>query len=220
MDYQKIYNNLMSSRLLLKQIRYQDKKLGSYFEGHHILPKSKGGTGTSSRGLNNANIVLLTAREHFLAHWLLWRIHKDRSSALAFHKMSSINKNQSRIISSRGYEEARLAFSQTNKGNQYGKGIKKIISETQKINHSKLMKGRYIGENNPFYGKKHSEITIQKLKKPKSTEHIEKIRERMINTPKVICNYCNKEVDKLNATRWHFGNCKMVKNTLKNITSC
>jgi len=219
-DYQKIYNNLMSSRLLLKQIRYQDKKLGSYFEGHHILPKSKGGAGTSSRGLNNANIVLLTAREHFLAHWLLWRIHKDRFSALAFHKMSSINKNQSRIISSRGYEEARLAFSQTNKGNQYGKGIKKIISETQKINHSKLMKGRYIAENNPFYGKKHSEITIQKLKKPKSTEHIEKIRERMINTPKVICNYCNKEVDKLNATRWHFDNCKMVKNTLKNITNC
>jgi hypothetical protein len=210
MNYQKIYDDLMSSRLLLKKDRHHDKKEGAYFEGHHILPKAKGGTGTSSRGLNNDNIVLLTAREHFLAHWLLWRIHGDRSSALAFHKMMSNNKNQNRVISSRGYEEARIAFSKTNKGNQYGKGVIKIISEEQKKNQSNLMKGRYIGENNPFYGKRHSETTIEKLRRPKSSEHVEKIRQMMISRPKVTCHHCNKEVDKLNAIRWHFDNCKMA----------
>jgi hypothetical protein len=163
MNYQKIYDDLMSSRLLLKQKRHTDKKQGAYFEGHHIIPKAKGGTGTSSKGLIHPNIVLLTAREHFLAHWLLWRIHRDRPSALAFHKMMSTNKHQVRTKSSRGYEEARLAFSETNKGNQYGKGQVKIISEEQKKRQSYLMKGRYDGELNPFYGKKHTEETRKKL---------------------------------------------------------
>jgi hypothetical protein len=208
MNYQKIYDNLMSSRLLLKQQRYTNKKQGVYFEGHHIIPKAKGGEGTSSRGLNHSNIVLLTAREHFLAHWLLWRIYGDRASALAFHKMMSSNKNQDRIISSRGYEEARLAFSETNKGNQYGKGVKKIVSEEQKLHQSEVMKGRYNGSNNPFHGKQHTEQTLLKLRQPKSDSHREKIRTNMMSRPKVTCTNCFKEVDILNGKRWHFKNCK------------
>jgi hypothetical protein len=163
MDYQKQYDNLIKSRFILKDQRYQEKKEGIYYEGHHILPKAKGGGGTSSRGLKHHNIVLLTAREHFLAHWLLWRIHRDRSSALSFHKMLSTNKNQNRIISSRGYEEARLAFSETNKGNQYGKGKTRFVTEEEKQHHSNLMKGRYIGDKNPFYGKFHTLETKEKI---------------------------------------------------------
>jgi len=159
MNYQKVYNNLMSSRMYLKKTRHSARKNGEYFEGHHIIPKSKGGTGCSTRGLNNDNIVYLTAREHFLAHWLLWRIYRDRASALSFHKMMSTNKNQNRIVSSRGYQEARFAFSETNKGNQYGKGQKKIISEEQKKRLSELMKGKRTGIENSFFGKKHSEET-------------------------------------------------------------
>ena len=160
MDYIKHYNNLMSTRLLLKPERHKMRKNGEYFEGHHIIPKSKGGAGISSRGLNNDNIVYLTAREHFLAHWLLWRIHRDRSSALAFHKMLSCNKNQDRVMSSRAYSEARLAFSETNKGNQYGRLSKgKKMSEERKAEVSKFMKGRWSGENNPFFGMKHTDET-------------------------------------------------------------
>jgi hypothetical protein len=208
MDYKKIYDDLMQSRLSIKKERYVQKKQGVYFEGHHIIPKSKGGLGTSHNGVNHPNIVFLTAREHFLAHWLLWRIYRDRSSALAFHKMMSINASQDRVKSSKGYEEARSAFSETNKGNQYGKGQVKIISEEQKRRQSDLMRGRHSGENNPFYGKKHSIETIAKLRKPKSAEHINKIKQRMIGRIKIVCNHCNKEVDELNAKRWHLDNCK------------
>jgi len=163
MDYKKIYDDLMQSRLSIKKDRYAQKKQGAYFEGHHIIPKSKGGTGTSTRGLNHHNIVLLTAREHFLAHWLLWRIHRDRSSALAFHKMMSTNNHQNRTKSSRGYEEARLAFSETNKGNQYGKGKTRTRSDEEKRRQSEVMKGRYNGEANPFYGRVHSAETKKKI---------------------------------------------------------
>jgi hypothetical protein len=176
MDYAKHYNNLMSTRLLLKPERHKMRKSGQYFEGHHIIPKSKGGTGISSRGLNNDNIVYLTAREHFLAHWLLWRIHRDRSSALSFHKMLSCNKNQERIKSSRAYNEARLAFSETNKGNQYGRfGKGKKMSEERKAEVSKFMKGRWSGENNPFFGMKHTDETKKIL-----SEKRKMVREELV----------------------------------------
>ncbi len=163
MNYLNHYNNLMQTRLELKKYRHKLKKSGHYFEGHHIIPKYKGGTGVSSNGLNNNNIVYLTAREHFIAHWLLWLIHRDRQSALAFHKMLSSNKNQIRIKSSYGYEEARLAYRLTNIGNQYGKNKKRIFTQEQRKKHSEIMKGMWSGIKNPFYGKKHTIETRKKL---------------------------------------------------------
>jgi DNA-binding CsgD family transcriptional regulator len=154
----------MQTRLVLKTQRFIEKKNGNYFEGHHIIPKYLGGTGNSNRPLNNNNIVLLTPREHFIAHLLLWRENRDRQSALALHKMMSNNKNQNRT-SNRGYEEARLAFRITNIGNKYGQNQKgKKISQEQKDLQSQKMKGRYNGEKNPFYGKTHTEESKQKIK--------------------------------------------------------
>jgi len=175
MNYSKIYDDLMSSRILMKPQRIIDKRCGFYFEGHHIIPKWMGGTGNSSRPKNNPNIVLLTAREHFLAHWLLWRIHRNRPSSLAFHKMISCNKNQTRIISSRAYEEARESFRITNLGNKYGLGKTKIISEEQKKRQSEKMKGRYDGEKNPFFGRKHSDKTKEMIRKSRTEINKEKI---------------------------------------------
>jgi len=183
MNYRKIYDDLMLNRLNLKPKRIIEKKNGNYFEGHHIIPKSKGGSGNSNRPKNNPNIVLLTAREHFLAHWLLWNIYRDRQTALAFHKMISTNNKQKRIISSRAYEEARLAFRLTNIGNQFGKGKTRIVSDEQKKKQSETMKGRYSKDKNPFYNKKHSE------------ESKEKIRESRININKDrIWNYSGKKI--------------------------
>ena len=175
MDYQTIYNDLMTDRLKFKPQRIEEKRCGFYFEGHHIVPKCKGGTGNSNRPKNNENIVLLTAREHFLSHWLLWRIYGDRQMALAFHKMMSITKKTNRIKSSRGYQEARESFRITIKGNQYGKGVKKIISEEQKKKQSETMKGRYFGGNNPFYNKKHTDKTKEKIRNSRKNINKEKI---------------------------------------------
>jgi hypothetical protein len=175
MDYNKIYDDFMKDRLEKKPERLLLKKKGHYFEGHHIIPKSKGGIGNSNRPKNNKNIVLLTAREHFLAHWILWRIYRDRSTALSFHKMMSANKNQNRITSSKGYEEARESFRLTNLGNQYGKGKTKLISEEQKKKQSLSMKGKHIGDKNPFFNKKHTEQTKEKIRKSREGLNKDKI---------------------------------------------
>jgi hypothetical protein len=212
MNYEKIYNDLMSDRLSKKPQRLKEKRCGFYFEGHHILPKCKGGTGNSNRAKNNSNIVLLTPGEHFLAHWLLWRIYGDRQMALAFHKMMSNSKNTNRITSSRGYSEARYAFRITNMGNTYGVGVKKIISEEQKRKQSEAMTGLMVGDLNPSKRMDVRKKISEKLKgKKKSLEHIEKIKIRLKNQPKMKCPHCSKEMNQLNAKRWHFENCKQKK---------
>ena len=208
MNYEKIYKNLMTDRLNQKPLRLKQKRSGFYFEGHHILPKCKGGTGTSTRAKNNPNIVLLTAREHFLAHWLLWKIYGDRQMALAFHKMMSSTKNTNRITSSRGYEEAREAFRTTNIGNTYGIGVKRIISDEQKRKQSEAMTGLMVGDLNPSKRLDVRKKISEKLKgKTRSDETKEKIRILVKNRPKVKCPYCNKETDTRNAKKWHFDNC-------------
>jgi hypothetical protein len=129
MDYNKIYNNLIASRQLLNRQKFS----GEYFESHHIIPVSLGG---SSR---KANLVLLTAKEHFIAHLLLYKMHTGRDKAKmanALFKMCSNNPNQQRDFISRYYE-----FS------------KNVMNKLRK------------GENTSFFGKKHSTETIEKMRK-------------------------------------------------------
>ena len=114
MNYQWHYDRLVSTR------RGRLRKEGDYYERHHIIPKSMGGNNDES------NIVLLTAREHFLAHWLLWRIHRNRQTAYAFytfkHFFSGRNHlKRPEIISARGFDEAREAYSNVHRERMIGK---------------------------------------------------------------------------------------------------
>ena len=107
MDYKKHYDLLIQSRKKLNRVKNKNE----YFEQHHIVPKSMGGNN------NKDNLVLLTPREHFLSHWLLYRIYRNRATASAFYRMCQKGSdNMKRYIpSSRVYEEARLAYIKENK---------------------------------------------------------------------------------------------------------
>jgi hypothetical protein len=107
MDYKRIYDDLMQSRLLLKEDRIKLRKMGEYFEAHHILPKSMGGLG-DVRKPKDANIVLLTGREHYIAHALLFLIYRNREMAAAFRLMCTANKKKDYKSSARMYEFLRV----------------------------------------------------------------------------------------------------------------
>ena len=82
---------------------------GEYYEAHHILPYSLGGDNSKE------NIVLLTAREHYLAHYLLVKITKgsDRKKMIwAFHRMqySDASREEKRVTNSRLYELVRKNY--------------------------------------------------------------------------------------------------------------
>lgn len=114
MNYQKIYNKIVEYR--------QNHIFDGYTETHHIMPKSLGGTD------DNNNIVNLSAREHFICHWLLLRIYKEdsvewRKMLKAFLMMALCSSsNQQRYITSRQFEKLRIKFAEMMSQEQEGEG--------------------------------------------------------------------------------------------------
>ena len=133
MDYKRHYIKLIETR---KNRPLQD---GVYYEKHHIIPKALGGTNTPN------NIVHLTAREHYIAHWLLYRIrpHSEKIS-LAFWMMSfpgSKYVERDYRISSRAYAEA-------NRKLNTGRKVKPehLVKWTKNKNNSKVIVNEVTGE--------------------------------------------------------------------------
>ena len=100
MNYQKVYNSLISSAKSKKRT----KEDNSYYENHHIVPKSWGGSD------DNENMVLLTGREHWIAHLLLAKMGENTNRAYSAWQAVL---NMGRIIpegkrkNSKMYEKAR-----------------------------------------------------------------------------------------------------------------
>lgn len=105
MDYKFVYNCIISKAK-------NRTELSEYYEKHHILPKSLGGNN------DETNLVKLTAREHFICHWLLVKMYEkgsvERKKMLfAFWRMkSNPDDNGKRYINSRAYETFRMEFAQ------------------------------------------------------------------------------------------------------------
>lgn len=123
MNYRKAYMSIISKAI--KENRSKDDNV--YYELHHILPKSLFPLWKTKK----SNLVLLTAREHFICHKLLTKIYP--SKAMYFALVSFIGNNHF-YISSREIERLRADYAK-----------------------------RTLGENNAFYGRKHSEETKRKM---------------------------------------------------------
>ena len=146
MNYQRIYDAIIERA---KSRGLNKKLLDGYFEKHHIIPRCMNGTN------DRDNLVLLTAREHYLCHWLLWKANKEnRSLFYGYHKMAySKTKDQMRNykISSKQYEKLQLAHVEF--------WHNKIVTEETRAKMSKAHKGF-----------KHSEETIEKFKARKHSD--------------------------------------------------
>lgn len=104
MDYQRIYNQLIERA----QSENRVKSIEFYFEAHHIIPKCMGGEGLERQWRTHPNVVLLTAREHFVAHLLLCRIFPTElklSQALWFFITMGDNIKPKHKVTARMYQE-------------------------------------------------------------------------------------------------------------------
>ncbi len=149
MNYQKIYDQLI--------LRARSRKLECYTEKHHILPRCMGGSD------DKENLVSLTAREHFICHWLLIRIYpNNRKLSHAFWAMCNLKGNvlDNRIVpSSRTYMEAKEHRSKLGMSDEQKQKLKKPKRDSTKMGkHDKR------GVKNPFYNKKHSDESKEKMR--------------------------------------------------------
>lgn len=225
MNYQKIYLNIIKKAKSQNRIRaskYKRKKYKIdfiYYENHHIIPKCLGGTDEET------NLVLLTAKEHFICHKLLTYIYKgNRKIAYAFHRMA-FSQKENRKISSRDYSYAIELIKTTfiseetrkkmkgktpwNKGktNVYDKGVLENWSRKKLGNQNGL-------GNKSNTGKKFSEEHKDKIRKKHiglkpSEETRKKLANKAKQRKKYKCEYCNKEINRMNYVKWHGEKCKL-----------
>lgn len=185
MDYKKLYDSIIKNAKDKEIIREKLKLQGEYFERHHIIPKSLGGSNDSS------NLVLLEAREHFICHWLLYKINPCSENAFSWWMMSTDTGKENhpgrKRSNSRQYSYARRAFSEhisnVNKGRVHTEEARKnmaIAAKEKRSGPNNWMYGRKhteehkaylreinLGEKNGFYGKTHSEESRKKISESK-----------------------------------------------------
>lgn len=65
----------------------------TYTEKHHIIPKYLGGTN------DEKNLIILTYRQHILAHLLLYRKYNNYQDLMAYKLMTSLPFERKRLIS-------------------------------------------------------------------------------------------------------------------------
>lgn len=202
-------------RIIQKALERNSTYDSAIHEKHHCLPESLGGK----------DLVILSFREHYLCHELLTRftINKDKMKMcfalhtffhFDYHKPTA-NKNS--IL----YESHKKLFKES---------CKERIPQTKKqifTFKNKLTNQIFQGTRNDFL--KYSNITNQEIynlliknsndicwhsknwgvfNQKNNCFSYELPRKKKI-TKMILCEYCNKEHDIRNHSRWHGANCKI-----------
>ncbi|UCR74239.1 homing endonuclease [Klebsiella phage vB_KpnM_5N] len=154
MNYQKIYDNLISK----SKLRGLDKSsIDAYTEYHHIIPSCIGGINTDD------NKVLLTAAEHYLAHQLLIKIYKNHPNKRFYHSLVLAARNMTinakyTIRNNKMYSWVRTEYSKSQSEARTGKG-NPFYGKHHSNENKEMWSLKRSGEGNSMYGKKRPEIS-------------------------------------------------------------
>ena len=166
MRYLNVYVNLMRKA---QERNWTKSSAPTYVEKHHIFPESIFG--------KNKFVVYLTAREHYLAHGLLYKGLKKRYGPIniSTKKMRyawwRLSNGGGKYCNSRLYENLRIEFSAANRGKNhplyrsgknsswYGRTHSAETKRKMRISQlgrvvSNETKEKLRGKNNPMYGTK------------------------------------------------------------------
>lgn len=132
--FYKFYNRTNSIRIL-KNIIYNETEY-KYLEAHHVTPKCDGGADDIE------NLVFFTAKEHIIAHHLLYKANPTQKHAQAWHYQAHSPKNGDKIaITPKQFEELRRINAEN---------AKRIV---QKSNETMRRTGQRFGKGNAMYGR-------------------------------------------------------------------
>jgi 5-methylcytosine-specific restriction endonuclease McrA len=209
------YNNIVQ--------RAKTRSLTEYKERHHIIPRSLGGSNLKE------NLVDLTAREHFVCHWLLTKMvvspYKEKMIYAAWTMANLENHNQQRHkITGRIYELLRQQYSR----------IKSIHTKTNNPMHDPEVRKKHqaaiarrgktsgnTGHKRGPLSNKLKQILSQKTTDQMTPERREMIRQQQLNrtteqkekyafahSERISCVYCQKPFAPGHFGRWHGDKCK------------
>lgn len=170
MNYARIYYNIIQNRL--------DNPYQGYTEKHHIIPVSLGGSN------HRDNLVKLSAREHFICHYLLVKMYRGNTNSYykmlqAFNMMChSTTSNQERYKNcSKVFSRYREDFAKAMRSLQIGENNSQsgtmwicnlITKENKKIVKGAIPDGWVAGRNKW----KQLELKVKKLKEVKTKKYL------------------------------------------------
>ena len=176
-SYLKHYIKLMRKA---EQRAWTKKSASCYVEKHHVFIKAIFG--------ENGRVVYLTAREHFIAHLLLWKACRKRygfqhrktaKAGKALQSMSMKSKFTSERVAtnSRSFEMVRIANAESMRGDNHWSRQEGAVSPFVALNKDPE-RAKYIGEINSKKGKEKWGNGEHPWQDP---EFIENKRQRMVN---------------------------------------
>lgn len=177
--YTAFYFGIINKALSEKRKKLRRNQSGFvYYESHHILPKSMGGT----------QEVLLTAKEHYICHLLLPKmlVGTDKHKMInALIKMSFCASSGQERYKSRSYSLVRKFIAEKNselfkgkpkseetKSRMKGNNGKWIRTEEHKQKISEIQKQRFSKTPGTFKGKKLSQESLEKRTKTRREKNI------------------------------------------------
>ena len=194
--YTKWYYNIIESA--------KASPFDGYTEKHHIIPKSLGGSNDPS------NLVVLSARQHFICHWLLTKMVSSKK-----HKWQMWN--------------AFSCMMWMENPNQTRHKVTSHLFEKLKEQHSKHKSWAVSGKRNGMWGETHTPEAIEKIRKThcgrvkskQERENIsaalkgiprpyagEKLKKYNPNDTKVSCIHCKDITSLPILARWHGDKCR------------
>jgi len=175
--YEKYINRILSSRPNIK-----DESV--YQEEHHIIPRCLNGSD------NKDNLIYLYGQEHYYAHWLLFKENENNYKlrhAWIMMAFKTKNGNMEREYEVTADEYALAKQLNAQETSKRFKGVKQSEESVRKrvaktTGEGNGMYGRtgplnpaygvqHFGEENPFYGKHHTQETKDKISQKKKGLH-------------------------------------------------
>lgn len=201
MDCTKIYDILSSkehnSHFLKKYVNFlkkcfvQNINYKGYVEVHHICPKAKTLFPEYANLTHHKwNCIKLTPRQHFIAHWMLWKCYGDSQYRCFWMMVHGVK---------------------TKKHDERYKCSNSKLFALLKEEHSRNMRGdknyfhnhKFVGENNHFYGKTHTQETkelISKRGKGRKDSKETKIKKSLSHKGK---KHSNASIEHLKNLKWY-----------------
>jgi hypothetical protein len=184
------YTNLYN-KLIERSVERNWKKATGR-ERHHIIPQSLGGSNSKS------NLTYLSAREHFICHWLLIKMTEDEARSkmlyalMGMRAMSDTHQRYSSSITSRVYEKYRIEHAENHSKRMKGKPA---WNKGKKLEGKELEQQRERTRNRVIDPIKQAEGQAKRLEKLKNYKHSEatKLKQSLASKGKPKGPMCEKE---------------------------
>jgi hypothetical protein len=180
------------------------RKLRKEGEKHHICPKASDLFPEYEKfSKNKWNKIILTPREHYIAHLLLHKTYGN-SQSRAFYLM--MNTSKSEKMNSKSYELAKKIFLEWFKVNNPMNNLESRKKCSQPGN-----KNGMFGKPGVNLGKTGSLNHLFGKKRPSHSQKMTGANNPSfgITPTKIKCQYCDSLIDYRNYNRWHGEKCKI-----------